>query len=267
MNYNYDTNKWILINYPPGAGGKFIAACLMLFGTVAHWSKKNMEPAQTVNWYKQSLPIDNEVWFQKEIDTPWVLPASRLWPRGANLSKDEFWEKFNNQVDPWFSQCYNNNKFIVDFWHKQQHPEWWSKPTWINLIIDDVDLYKDLLFSKVFNYNQSAQTVSWVSQRPELGRSTTLFYKSVYQNQWHWDNVKSRDEFYNNVIANIPGFNWDFDNVNLENHIKISDLFDVDRVENFLLKFETLLGSKLDQASFRKLHAHWVDTTTLQLLR
>ena len=264
---NYDTNKWIMVNYPPGAGGKFIAVCLMLFENVASWSKCNMTPEQTVNWYEQSLPLDNEVWFQKEIDTPWVLPASRLWPRGADLSKIEFWEKFNNQIDPWFCQCYNDGKFIVDFWHKQQRPNWWTDPIWVNLVIDDLDLYKDLLFSKVFHYDHSAKKVTWVSQIPSLGRSTAVFYKAVYQNQWRWENVNSKDEFYNNVISKIPGFDWDFNSVNLENPIRISELFDTDKLENFFLQFETLLGSKLDRTSFRKLHSQWLEHTSMQLSR
>ena len=265
MNYNND--KWVIINYPPGAGGKLIAACLMLFDNVAHWSGKTTKPAETVNWYINSLPNKEEIWSKKEIDTPWVLPASRLWPRGSDLSDIEFWEKFNLNDNNWFHQCHADNKFIVDFWHKQKKPTWWSHATWINLVVDDIELYKDLLFSKVFNYDKQSKTVTWLDQSPDLGRPTTLLYKSIFQNKWQWTDVESRDQFYSDVILELEGFNWDFSTVDWENYILLSDLFDVDKLEKFLLKFESIFNSKLDKQQFRYLHENWVNTTRQQIIK
>jgi hypothetical protein len=258
---NYDTDNWILIKYPPGAGGKFIASCLMLFDNVAKWSKNTTTQKETVTWYKNSLPVADEIWFQKEVDTPWVLPASRLWPRGADLTNSEFWKKFNDNIDPWIQQCFNDNKFIVDFWHKQQRPPWWSHATWVNIVVDDVQLYKDLLFSKVFHYDKQTKRLTWLSQAPGLGRPTTLIYKSVFQNQWHWSDVESRDQCYNDIIIKIPGFNWNFSLIDSENCIALSDMFDVDKLETFLLKFENILKSELDTDQFRELHQSWVNAT------
>lgn len=263
MDYNND--RWIIIKYPPAAGGKFIAACLMLFDNVAHWSEYEHTSAETVEWYQHSLPGEHEIWFKKEIDTPWVLPASRLWPRGADLSKDEFWKKFDDQATPWFRQCHQDNKFVVDFWHKQQKPCWWTHATWVNVVVDSVELYKDLLFSKVFNFDKQTKTVTWLSQAPGLGRPATLLNKSIFQNKWQWDNIESRDQFYEDVIVKINGFDWDFTYADLENHIFLSNLFDIDKLEKFLLKFESILNSKLDTVRLRDMHRTWVNSTNKQI--
>lgn len=262
---NYDTDRWILIKYPPGAGGKFIASCFMLFNNVAHWSTQTVTQEQTVAWYKTSLPNKKEIWFQKEIDTPWVLPASRLWPRGEELTKSEFWQKFNDDLDPWFRKCHDDNKFIIDFWHKQQKPNWWSQATWVNIVVDNVNLYKDLLFSKVFDYNKETKTITWLSQLPNLGRPATLLNKSIFQNQWLWTDIESRDQFYNDVIVKIPGFAWDFSLVDLENHILLSEIFDVDKLETFLLKFEDIFKSNFNTHRFRELHQSWINATEQQM--
>lgn len=264
---NYDTDRWIIINYPPAAGGKFIAACLMLFDNVAHWSEQAMSPVETVKWYKDSLPNDHEIWFKREIDTPWVLPASRLWNRGGDLSKDEFWKKFNDETTPWFRQCHQNNDFIVDFWHKQQKPCWWSSATWINVVVDSVELYKDLLFAKVFKFDLETKTVEWLSQAPGIGRPATLVNKSIFQNKRFWDNIESRDQFYEDVIVKIDGFGWNFSSADFENHILLSELFDVDELEKFLLKFENVFGSKFDTTWFREMHQNWVSHTVRQIIK
>jgi len=262
---NYNTDRWTIIKYPPAAGGKFLACCFMLFDNVAHWSTKSKTQEETVNWYKTSLPSNKEIWFKKEIDTPWVLPASRLWPRGSDLSESEFWKKFNDNVDPWFQYCYDQDKFIVDFWHKQKRPTWWPHALWVNIVVNDIDLYKDLLFSKVFYFDQETKTVTWLSQAPGLGRPATLLGKSIFQNQWQWTDIESRDQFYNDVIVKIPGFDWDFSVVDLENHILLTELFDVDKLETFLLKFENVFDSRLDTDRFRELHQSWVSVTKQQI--
>lgn len=253
---DYNTNQWIIMHYPQAAGGKFLSTCFMMFDNVTNWAEKEFMPSEIVNWYNNSIP-ESTTWFHTEIDTPWVLPASRLWPRGASLSSHDFWEQFT--PTPWFTHSWNQKKYLVDFWHKPIKPAWWSNALWVNINIDNNELHRKLLFSKVFEYNPETKTVIWTSQVPNYGRTAAIANKAKYQNQCEWQGIDNLDDFYNTVVSTIECFKWD--NTTTDKSIALSELFDVDKVVNFLLQFEDQLHSKLDVACVRAIHKHWTDAT------
>lgn len=254
---DYDTNQWLILNYPQAAGGKFLATCFMMFDKVANWAERELTADEIVSWYKSSMPT-TETWFATEIDTPWSIPASRLWQRGAELTKNQFWEQFT--PTPWFTYSWARKNYIVDFWHKPVRPVWWSNATWVNIDIDDYELYKKILFSKVFEYNPTTQTVIWTSQLPELGRPTAVKNKTIYQNQWVWDNVTDLNNFYHNVVLQHTCFKWQRP-TNTDKLILLSELFDVDKLVEFLLQFEERLESKLNVECVKQIHTLWLNAT------
>lgn len=254
---DYNTNQWMIMHYPQAAGGKFLATCFMMFDNVINWKGQDSTPEELVTWYKNSLP-NTETWYATEIDTPWVIPASRLWPRGEELSSLDFWEAFT--PTDWFTQNWNQKKFIVDFWHKPTKPLWWANALWINITIDDNELYKKILFTKVFEYNKEERSIVWTSQLPSLGRPEAVKNKAKYQNQWKWDNVDDLDHFYNNIVLQHECFQWSYPDAS-DKSIALSELFDVDKVVNFLLQFENKLLNNLNVSCVKQIHKHWISAT------
>jgi len=255
---NYNTNQWLILHYPQAAGGKFLASCFMMFSRVANWKGKEASPEEIVDWYVNSLKSPDN-WYASEIDTPWVLPASRLFERGSHLSNNQFWQSFS--PDLWFLQSWQQKKIIVDFWHKPIMPTWWSNANCVSIVIDDLKLYKKLLFSKVFQYNKQNHTMIWLSQIPSLGRPAANQNKLRYKNQWIWNDVKDLDEFYRDVICNIDCFKW-IPTVSTSNSIALTELFDVNKLLTFLLKFENQFSDNLNINGVKQLHKYWADATT-----
>jgi hypothetical protein len=260
----YNTNQWIIYRYPVAAGGKFLTSCFFQFDQVAHWSKQQLSTNDTIAWYKNSLPEDtNAAWAIKEIDTPWVIPVSRSFPRGELLTEDEFNEQLHDtENNEYFNQVWQQKKYILDFWHKYEKPIWWTNANWITIVIDDMDLYKKLIFSKVFEYDPIKKTVIFHDQRPDLGRPIEQQMKKNFCNPWFWKNVPDKESFFNEVVIKFPWYqSWDFNAVPDANYILLSDLFNTDRVYKFLLEYEELFQQKVDYDYVRQLHNIWTEST------
>lgn len=264
----YNTNQWMILNYPLGAGGKFLAACFFQFNKLAHWAGKDLTIDQTVQWYKDSLPgRSDDVWSTKEIDTPWVLPASRAWPRGETLTEHEFNSQMLNSYNDYFQQSWTQGKHILDFWHKSKQPLWWTNAQWITVYVDDEQLYKKLLFSKLFEYNVETKTVVSRDQQPTVGRQVNQANKSIFNNQWIWENVDNLEDFFNYEIKNMPWYqNWDFTYCPTTTYITLTELFDADKVYQFLLNFEEQMGQRVNKNYVEHIHAHWHKATTDRFL-
>jgi hypothetical protein len=259
----YNTDQWIIMNYPVGAGGKFLTACFFQFRRVAHWAKKPLTVEESVDWYCKSLPNGpHDLWSTGEIDTPWVIPVSRQWPRGENLSESEFDSQLSTTGGQYFDQCWQEGKFIVDFWHKTKRPPWWTNAHWITIVVDDMPLYKKLLFSKLFEYQADKKIMISNDQKPEIGRPEHKLNKSLFNNPWRWENVSGTEEFFEQYITQMPWYtSWNFDHAVPENYILLSELFDTDKVFEFLCKYQDLFGQQVNRDYVNAIHSLWLDST------
>jgi hypothetical protein len=255
---NYNTDQWLIFNYPLGAGGKFLIACFFQFDKVAHWSGRQLDHLDSINWYLNSLPKPGELWPNREIDTPWELPnISRAWPRGNDTTAEEFNSKITDIETFW-----NKKLKILDFWHKTNRPLWWTNADFISIYVDDMDLYKKLMFSKLFEIKN--KTVICHAQRPDIGRPTNQVQKKKFQNQWIWENVDSLDEFYNEHIQQMPWYqSWNFNQVPTGDYIALSELFDNDLLYKFMCKFENRFNQQVSKDYINSLCNAW-KTVTLE---
>jgi len=249
-----NTDQWLIFNFPPGAGGKFLIACFFQFRNIAHWAGKAMTPQDSLDWYCNSLPKENEEWPAKEIDTPWhIQGVSRAWPRGEQLESITIDNEY-------FDNCWRKGLIIPDFWHKTKRPAWWSNANWISIYIDDVELYKKLLFAKLFEFRD--HTVFYYDQRPDTGNANNQAQKKQFQNQWQWNNVASTDAFYEQEIKKLYWHQaWDFEHVPNNHYIKLTELIDVDLLYRFLLQFETQFQQTVSREYIEELHNNWYRTT------
>jgi len=259
---NYNTDQWLIFNYPIGSGGKFLTACFLQFKKLAHWSGQQLTSNETIDWYRYSMPEEKELWRAKEIDTVWQLPKiSRAWPRGENISSQEFSDSLS---DPILINCWNKNLIIPDFWHKTKRPDWWTNAQWINIHVDDKKLYKKMLFSKIFSFENNA--VICHDQRPDIGRAVNREYKKIYKNQWLWENVDSIDDFCQQYLTEMPWYqSWDFDFIPTNSYIEFTELFDVDKVYRFMLQYEDQFKQHVSKEYLNQLHTIWHKHTMLKL--
>lgn len=262
---NYNTNQWTIFNYPSGAGGKVLATYFSQFNKMAHWSAQTMTPAESAEWYINSLPNKDELWPAKEIDTPWSLPGiSKAWPRGAGTTEAEFNQLVPTIKNEYFHDAWAKGLTIPDFWHKTHRPVWWSQANWISIYIDDMDLYKKLLFSKIFEFKNNTVIDIW--QRPDIGTLEEQQRKQQFKNQWLWENVGSIDEFFETTISKFPWYTcWDFTAQPKTPYINVSELFDVDKVYNFLLQFEEQFEQAVDRTFVESIHRAWVTASMIKI--
>lgn len=258
---SYNTDQWLVFNYPAGAGGKFLTTCFLQFDKIAHWSGNQLPPNETINWYSNSIPKEDELWPNKEIDTPWVLPGiSRAWPRGVDTSEDEFNARLSASDNSYLHSCWNDGLVIPDFWHKSKRPAWWTNAQWVSIYVDDWDLYKRITFSKLFEYKDNV--VIDTSQRPNVGRAPEQYQKSIFQNPWKWENVTDYNQFFDETIMMFPYMQaWDFTALPAEPYITLSELFDVDHLYNFMLTFEDRFEQPVSKEYIKELHNIWLTAT------
>lgn len=259
----YNTDQWLIFKYPIGAGGKFLASCFFQFDKIAHWAQSPLTSTQTIDWYTKSLPASiHDPWPQKEIDTPWVLPFSRAWPRGENLTEQEFNSYLDLSQNDYLKKSWADGKVIADFWHKDITPNWWTCANWITIAVDDMVLYKKLIFSKPFEYNAQEKTIVFQDQRPDLGRQQNKAQKTQFKNQWLWENISDPEQFYQEYIIHLPWYQtWNFTQVPTTNYITLTELFDVDKLITFMLQYQDMFNQHIDQNFIRAMHNTWHYTT------
>jgi len=149
---------------------------------------------------------------------------------------------------------------IPDFWHKTARPAWWTQAQFVSIYVDDMDLYKKLMFSKLFEFKNS--TVICHDQRPDIGRPMNQGQKKIFQNQWLWENVNSIDEFYNKQVPKFPWHqSWNFNQVPAGDYIALSELFDSNLVYKFMLTFEERFNQTVSKNYINSIHQIWKTTT------
>lgn len=259
---NYNTNQWLIFNYIIGAGGKFLANCFFQFDAVANWYASNLSKQQRSEIYINLLNNAKESWITTEPDQPWNLNFySRAWPRGSTTSIEDFNRQVELTASDYFKQCWNNKQVITDFWHKGYRPEFWNQATWITINIDDIELYKKILFSKTYTYDSKSLKVTSWDQSPSTGSLANLENKQKYQNQWQWENVTSIDDFINQEVKQLEWYaTWNEHTV-YTNTINLTDLFNVDKLYGFITQFEDMFQESIDYNTIKQLQAAWSDAT------
>lgn len=265
--HDYDTDQWLIFNYINGAGGKFLTNCFFQFDKVANWYGLGLSKQQRADRYLESLTSNNNVWLSTEPDQPWGLNFfSRTYPRGQTCEHAIWNQQVERQSSDYFKKCWSQKKIIADFWHKGTRPTFWSDATWITIRVDDWELYKSLLFTKVYDYNKHEKTVINQMENPMLGSDSNKKYKSQFRNPWHWTNITDIDSFIKDEIFQKPWYqSWqgtvDYDK---DNTIDLTHLFDLDKLWSFIVKYEGMFDDSLDFNTIKSLQQAWVQATEVK---
>jgi hypothetical protein len=259
--------NWVIVNYPPGSGGKFISNCLMQYDSIPFWGG-NMTKEQRIEYFCNLLPDNcNDSWVRNDMIQPWGLNFfSRIEQRNNNISTRVFYDLLQQHASDYLNETIARGAFVLDYWHKTDLPIFWRGEFTINIVIDDLELYKRLLFTKPYTFNAKTKTITSLLDLPLKGKLTKANNKNVklFNNQHKFDNIDI-DQFFDNVIKDKLWFKDRMVNRNLPNTIYLSELFDFDKLYGFLCKFNARFNEQLPKNNIRKLHTVWLQKTTLFL--
>lgn len=249
-------DKWLVVNYRPGTGGKFLCLALTTIEKIAHWDAR--VELQLLPWqdYIQSLwnPTDKELWLAKEPITEWDLTFfSRTMPRGNNLSLAEFDRLCEIHGSQYFRRIWNSDKIILDFLHKSTIPLWWTQSKIVKLDADIADqTYKKRLLKKLYIWNRETCMGHTMMDKPmpEQRYQNAMFYK----NEWRHGPFSSEEEWINWAIEHDARINFNMQDPDL----MMQDLLCFRKVYTFVKKIADSVESTVDYTKLKMLHEYWL---------
>jgi hypothetical protein len=257
---DYCTDQWMILNYPAGSGGKFIGNCLFLFDKVAHWYGGMHKQQDTVDFFKKTILDSGRLWLHKELNNNWNISFfSRCYPRNNAISSSKFNELVNANASDYFHDCWNNNLDIVDFWCKPVFPEFWKNANSVTVVLDDMEIYKNLTLSKLYKIDRNKETIISLLDVPDGlatddNKANAQFFKNEYE--FPLDNL---DSFFETNVKLKPWLNPWLDN-SLGNNkftIKISELVNHDAFVQKFQWFEDYYKQKIPVRYITELHNTW----------
>jgi hypothetical protein len=130
--------KFLIIRFPPGAAGRFLGTMLMGSKDVAHFNENANTTEEKLNYLEQCFKKDLSQWLKHEPSDKmaWGIDfVSNKYPRGDDLTVEQFTTLTQEKCTEWYHKCVTNNKRITIFWHKNYIPNFY-KGECISILID-----------------------------------------------------------------------------------------------------------------------------------
>jgi hypothetical protein len=255
---NYSTNQWMILNYPAGAGGKFIGNCLFLFDKIAHWHG-NKDQQETVNYFKQTILTDDPLWTNKELNNRWDITFfSRCYPRNNDLTEIKFNELIDLNASDYFHECWINKFDILDFWCKPVFPEFWKNANSATIVLDDIEIYKNLALSKLYKIDQQRELIISILDSPDVATIDNKNNVQIFNNTYEFP-LENLDTFFETKVKNKPWLSPWFDTPlgNNKFTIPISELVNHNAFINKFQWFEDHYKQKIPRKYLTELHSTW----------
>jgi hypothetical protein len=254
INYN-DPNRWLILQYRPGTGGKFLSACLMTLDCVAHWdSRVENQTMSFRDWVDtQWNPTDQTNWIAFEPLHNWDLTFfSRTFPRGSDLSLTEFNQQTSIHSSEYFKKVWQGDKLILDFLNKSEYPLWWQSAKSIKLdAIDGCTTHRKFLLEKIYPWD------------PVTGMGLVMMDKPLsenkYQNARVFNNVfeygpfESEDMWYKFIWEHDFRLSFPITSPDL----LVTDLLNWNKLKEFISGLADDLNTIVDEENLRYLFDYW----------
>ena len=256
---DYCTNQWMILNYPAGSGGKFIGNCLFLFDKVAHWHGIDGQQA-TVDYFKETILGPDPSWLHKELNNNWNITFfSRCYPRNNSISTEEFNKLVDTNASDYFRTCWDDSLDIVDFWCKPVFPKFWKNANSVTIVLDDIEIYKNLALSKLYRIDHNKQTIISLLDAPgELATDDNKVHAQLFKNAYEFP-LENLDTFFETNVKLKPWLNPWLDNPlgNDKFTIKISELVNHNAFVQKFQWFEDYYKQKIPVRYITELHNIW----------
>jgi len=247
--------KYLIVQYRPGSGGKFLCLALTTISKIAHWNP--LVECGKVKWhdYVQSLwtPCNKFLWLAHEPITSWDLTFfSRTMPRGIDLSLAEFNSLCKQHASDYFKKIWYSDKIILDFLNKEQIPIWWKDSRFVRLDVDTHSKnYQKRLLDKLYTWDDENKIGSCMMDKPMPEQK---YQNSVlFNNKWQYGPFENSDDWLNWVLENDTRINFKMPDAD----IWMDDLLEFDKVLNLIKSVSTNLKSDFDVEALKFLHDYW----------
>lgn len=256
---DYCTDQWMILNYPCGAGGKFIGNCLFLFDQVAHWHNVQGQQAM-VDYFKKNILNKDPLWTNRELNNWWDLNFfSRCHPRNNNLARAEFNQLIDQNSSYYFKQCWNQKSVVLDFWHKPTLPEFWRQANSVTIVLDDIEIYKNLMLIKLYKIDRQRNVIVSILDSPLVSTSNNKKNAQLYNNDYEFE-LTDLNTFFDTNVKQQPWLNpWlsDYPTERNQFTICISELIDCNKFRNKFQWFEDLYQQKIPTKYITQMHDAW----------
>lgn len=259
--------KFLMVQYAPGAAGKFLSSLLMSSPSIAHFDpdvQKNKSIDNCVDYVRNHFTKDIDKWILQEPNhvAAWNLHfISSKYDRGDNLTTNEFCSLAEQHASDYFCSAVNDGKIIPSIWHKTNTPEFFNNALFVTVILDKPSLkwYHRSIWYKLFGTKNGK--IHLKANDPELNPPMREYFKK-FKNPIYVD-----EPFYSFVKHNIlknkfkSGFmtTGSFTNHNQHAFVYLSELLDIDlcveMIDRICQKFN-LEPIPID--IIKQGHAHWI---------
>lgn len=260
--------KFLVVRYPHGAAGKFLASLLMAHPSIAHFDPNVQNNKNFVNhyeWFTAKFKPKLHEWLKAEPkpNDAWNLHfISNSYERGNNLRYQQFLELCQEHATDYFWRCVDQDLYIPVVWHKIFVPEYYRHCAIVSIVLDRESRkwYHRALWYKHFDFadnkleikshnaiNNSLNMKKYydLHQNDQFQNGSFLHLVKKYVINSHWiSNFDDRRHMQD------PGLNQIF--------IELSELLDQDRCYRTTTKICDHLGILvLDRDNFLRCHQHW----------
>lgn len=248
--------KWVILIYRPGSGGKFLCSCLLTIDRIAHWDQRVEQGDKSWNQWVDELWKDTDNWFDTEPLHSWDMKFfSRQFPRNIQMTTNEFKEKLELNSSDYLKQIYYSDKLILDFYHQEQIPEWWSDSYFLRLDADlSKTIYKKMLLSKNYKWDESSKLGIICADKPHVSTKFT--------NQWKFGPFKNQDHWFDYITTTDSRLNFKISKPD----ITLDQLIDFDCLKQFIEKVSNDLESTFNEENLKALHSKWTSQNSKLLI-
>jgi hypothetical protein len=134
--------KFLIVRYANGSAGKFLTSLLMSSTSVSHFDS-NVENNKTddacLNYIQTHFVKNLNNWLvhePKHTDAWNLHHVSSNYPRGDNLTNDQFLSIAKTDATSYFWKSVSDNKVIPFIWHKSSVPDFFKNAKFITIILD-----------------------------------------------------------------------------------------------------------------------------------
>ncbi len=256
-------SNFIIVRFAPGAAGRFLSTMLMGSDDVAHYDPTVKTIEEKLNYLKTSFTQELDRWLLTEPSDKiaWGITfVSNKYPRGDNLSVNEFETLSKTHCTPWYFKNVSLGKRIIIPWNKSNIPNFYKNNS-ISIIIDKSSRRWFNRAHWIKHYGIVDNKIHLKENDPSVHRKPLDKIVKQFNNP-----IFSEEKFISFVRKNVIGSNISklfYDSNNLEyaeNDIKVnlsSLLEEKQCVETINNICNQLNLARIDQSYLKEGFKHW----------
>lgn len=261
-----DPKRWIVVQYRPGTGGKFLCSAIMTLNSVCHWDK-DVESGllSHESWLEKFWrPADLATWIDHEPTIHYHTDFySRSRERGNEINLPDYQTIMQSSAPEWYCDLWQSKKLLLDWLNKPQIPPWLQGSTLLKLDVRNRhdQRYFDVLKKKLFPYDKKTGFGTVMMDNPNLDNLNQNALK--FSNNYVFGPFESELKWYNWIWENYAQLNWQMPTAD----IYFEDLWNFETVHKFIETLSQKLCCEYNYQSLKFTHEYWVSCHQKMLLK